>query len=93
MLNADKEDGEETTQTAHQKLLYGEGLDSPDEGLDGRLANQSDEEELLYDGGGHGAQRRQAKEQLAESCGLVRVLRPAVLLQGTLRLLLQPLDV
>ena len=38
----------------------------PDERLDGRLPHQADEEELLDDGGGHGAQGGQAEEELAK---------------------------
>ena len=61
----------------------------PDEGLDGSLAHQSDEEELLYHRGGHGPEGGQSEQQLAEPGGLVGVLGPAVLLQRALRLLLQ----
>ena len=64
----------------------------PDEGLDGGLAHQSDEEELLYHRGGHGPEGGQSEQQLAEPGGLVGVLGPAVLLQRALRLLLQLLD-
>ena len=64
----------------------------PDEGLDGRLAHQPHEEELLYDGGGDGAEGGEAEQQLAEPGGLVGVLGAAVLLQGALRLLLKLLD-
>lgn len=65
----------------------------PDERLDGRLAHQPDEEQLLDDLRADRAQRRQPEQQLAEPDRLVGVLRPAVLLQGALRLLLQRLDV
>ena len=61
----------------------------PDQGLDGRLPHQPDEEELLDDGGGDGAEGGEAEEELAEPGGLVGVLGAAVLLQGALRLLLQ----
>jgi hypothetical protein len=64
----------------------------PDEGLDGRLADEPDEEELLDDGGGDGAEGGEAQQQLAEPGGLVGILGAAVLLQGALRLLLQLLD-
>ena len=64
-----------------------------DERLDGRLADQPDEEELFDDLRADGAQRRQPQQQFAETRRLVGVLRPAVLLQRTLRLLLQTLDV
>ena len=65
----------------------------PDEGLDRRLADQADKEQLFYHRGGHSSQGGEAEEELAEAGGLVGVLGPAVLLQGALRLLLQLLDV
>lgn len=63
------------------------------EGLDGGFTYQADEEKLLDDGRGDGAQRGQPQEQFAEAAGLVGVLAPHVFLQGALRLLLQALDV
>jgi len=65
----------------------------PDERLDGRLAHQSDEEQLLYDLRADRAQGRQPEQQFAEPDRLVGILRPAVLLQRALRLFLQRLDV
>jgi hypothetical protein len=65
----------------------------PDERLDGRLAHQPHEEELLDDRRADRAQRRQPQQQLAEARRLVGVLGAAVLLQGALRLLLQTFDV
>lgn len=64
----------------------------PDEGLDGSLADEPDEEELLYDGGGHCSEGWEAEEEFTEPGGLVGVLAAAVLLQRALRLLLQLLD-
>ena len=61
----------------------------PDQGLNGRLPHQPDEEELLDDGGRDCAEGGEAEEQLAEPGRLVGVLGPAVLLQRALRLLLQ----
>jgi len=65
----------------------------PDERVDRRLADESDEEELLDDLRRDGAQRRQPQQQLAEARRLSGVLRPHVLLERALRLLLQVLDV
>lgn len=65
----------------------------PDERFDGRLAHQPDEEQLLDYLRADRAQRRQPEQQFAEPNRLVRILRPAVLFQGALRLLLQRLDV
>lgn len=64
-----------------------------DERLDRRLTNQPHEEELLDHLRRDRSQRRQPQQQFAEPRRLVRVLRPAVLLQGALRLLLEGLDV
>lgn len=64
-----------------------------DEGFDGRLAHEPDEEELLDDLGGDRPKGWEPKEKLPEPDGLVRVLRPAVLLQGALGLFLKALDV
>jgi len=61
--------------------------------LDGRLAHQADEEQLLDDRRGHDAQGGQAEEQAAEAVGLAGVLVPHVLLQGALGLLLDALHV
>ena len=63
-----------------------------DHRLDGNLAHEPHEEQLLDDGGGHGPEGGQSEQQLAEPGGLVGVLGPAVLLQRALRLLLQLLD-
>ena len=63
-----------------------------DHRLDGDLAHEPHEEQLLNDGGGHGPEGGQSEQQLAEPGGLVGVLGPAVLLQRALRLLLQLLD-
>ena len=63
------------------------------ERLDGRLADEPDEEHLLDDLRGDGAQRRQPKQQLAEARRLRGVLRPDVVLERALRLLLDALDV
>ena len=63
-----------------------------DHRLDGDLAHEPHEEQLLDDGGGHGPEGGQSEQQLAEPGGLVGVLGPAVLLQRALRLLLQLLD-
>ena len=63
-----------------------------DKRLDRRLADQPDEEELLYHRGGDSSEGGQAEEELAEPGGLVGVLGPAVLLQRALRLLLQLLN-
>lgn len=65
----------------------------PDERLDRRLAHQPHEEELLDHLRRDRAQGRQSQQQLAEPRRLVRILRPAVLLQRALRLLLEGLDV
>lgn len=65
----------------------------PDEGLDGGLPHQAHEKQLLDDGGGDGAQGRQAQQQLPEPVGLVGVLAPHVLLQRALGLLLEALHV
>ena len=54
------------------------------ERVDGRLADQSYEEQLLDDVRGHGAQRRQSQQQLAEPCRLSWILRPDVVLESTL---------
>ena len=64
-----------------------------DERLDGRLAHQAHEEELLDHLRRHGAEGGQAQQELAEAGGLVGVLAAYVLLQGALRLLLDALDV
>lgn len=64
-----------------------------DEGLDGGFTYQADEEELLDDRRGDGAQGGQPQEQFPEAAGLVGVLTPHILLQGALGLLLQALDV
>lgn len=64
-----------------------------DERLDRRFTNQPHEEELLDHLRRDRSQRRQPQQQFAEPRRLVRVLRPAVLLQGALRLLLEGLDV
>ena len=65
----------------------------PDESLYRSFTHEADKEKLFYHRGGHGAQWGQAKQQLAESGGLIRILRPTVLLQSTLRFLLKLLDV
>lgn len=61
----------------------------PDERLNGRFTHQSNEEKLLYDGGGHHPERGESQQQLAEPRGMVRVLNPHILLQSTLRFLLK----
>lgn len=60
----------------------------PEQRLDGRLAHQAHEEELLDHRGRDDTQRRQAQQEPPETVGLVRVLIPHILLQGTLRLFL-----
>lgn len=65
----------------------------PDQRLDGRLAHQPDEEQLLDDLRADRAQGRQPEQQFAEPDRLVGILRPAVLFQGALRFFLQRLDV
>lgn len=65
----------------------------PYERLDRRLAHQPYEEELLDHLRRDRSQRWQSQQQLAEPRRLIRVLGPAVLLQGALRLLLEGLDV
>lgn len=65
----------------------------PNKRLDRRLAYQPHEEELLDNLRRDRAQRRQSQQQLAEPRWLVRILGPAVLLQGALRLFLKGLDV
>lgn len=52
----------------------------PYQSLDGGFAHQTDEEELLYDRGRDGAERRQAQQQLPKPVWLVGVLAPHVLL-------------
>ena len=64
----------------------------PDQGLDGRLADQPDKEQLLYHWGGDSPEGGQPQQKLAEPGGLVGILRPTVLLQGTLGLFLKLLD-
>jgi len=59
-----------------------------DERLDRRLADEPNEEQLLDDLRRDGAQRRQPQQQLAEARRLTGILRPDVLFQRTLRLLL-----
>ena len=59
-----------------------------DESVDGRLADETHEEQLLDDLRGDGAQRRQAQQQLAEARRLRGVLRADVVLERALRLLL-----
>lgn len=61
--------------------------------LDGCLADQPHEEQLFYHLAADRAEGREPQQQLAEPDGLVGVLRPTVLLEGALRLLLQTLDV
>lgn len=65
----------------------------PDEGLDGCLADEPDEEELLDDLRADGPQRGKPQKELAEACRLVGVLGPAVLFQCALAFFLQALDV
>lgn len=55
-----------------------------DERLDGRLAHQSDEEQLFDHLRADCAQRRQPQQQLAEPDRLIGILRPTVLFQGAL---------
>ena len=55
-----------------------------DERLDGRLADESHEEELFDDLRTDAAQRRHAQQQFAESRRLVGVLRAYVLFEGAL---------
>lgn len=59
--------------------------------LDGGLAYQAHKEELLDDRGGDDAQRGEAEKEAPKSAGLVGVLVPDVLFQGTLGLLLDVL--
>ena len=61
----------------------------PYQGLDGGLADEPHEEELLDDGGGDCAEGGESEQQLSKPGWLVRVLGAAVLLQRALRLLLQ----
>lgn len=65
----------------------------PDERLDRRFPNEPDEKQLLDHLRGHRPQGWQSKQQLAEPRRLIRVLSPAVFLQGALRLFLKGLDV
>lgn len=55
-----------------------------DQRLDGRLADQSHEEQLLDDLRADGPQRRQPQQQFAEARRLIRVLRSTVLFQSAL---------
>lgn len=52
----------------------------PDQCLDGRLPHQADEEKLLDDRRGDGAERRQAEQELPKAVGLVGILTPHILL-------------
>lgn len=61
--------------------------------LDGRLAHQADEKQLLDDRRGDDAQGGQAQEEASEAVGLARVLVPYIFLQGALGLLLDALHV
>ena len=63
-----------------------------DHGLDGHLPHQPHEEQLLDDGGRHCSERWKSEEKLAKPCWLIGVVRLAVLLQSTLRLLLELLN-
>ena len=64
-----------------------------DERLDRRLADEAHEEQLLDHLRRDGAQRRQPQKQLAEARGLTGILRPDVLFQRALWLLLDRLHV
>lgn len=61
--------------------------------LDGRLAYQAHEKQLLNDRRGDDAQGGQAEEEASKAVWLAGVLVPYVLLQGALRLLLDALHV
>lgn len=61
--------------------------------LNGRLADQANEEKLLDHWGGHDAQGGETEEEASKAVGLAGVLIPYVLLQGTLGLLLDALHV
>lgn len=65
----------------------------PDQRLDGRLADQSHEEELRDEVGGDGAQCRETQQQATKALRLAGVLHPLVLGEGHLSLLLQRLHV
>lgn len=64
----------------------------PYQGLYGGLPHQTDKEKLLYDGRRDGAEGGQAEQELPEPVGLVGILAPHILLQSTLRFLLQTFD-
>lgn len=61
--------------------------------LDGRLAHQAHEEQLLDDRRGDDAQGGQPQEEPSEAVGLAGVLVPHVLLQGALGFFLDAFDV
>ncbi len=61
------------------------------ERVDGRVADQLEEEEVLQTLEADAAEGGETQQQLGEAAGLVRVLSLAVLLQGRVHLLTQSL--